>query len=187
MTTDFEPAFELRIRRMSRDEGDLLDAVFAGLSEHSRYLRFHTPTSRLTETMRQALLNVDDRRRLALVAEVRHAGFDGCWEPIGIARLAQTGNTEAEIAVAVTDAWHRRGIGRLLLTELRANAERLGLGSVYALILPENRAALAAFESVFPTRLRQWDDGAIRLVAPLQTDERWAPTMDQILADLYAR
>jgi ribosomal protein S18 acetylase RimI-like enzyme len=179
-----DSAFELRIRPLRRDDGRTLDTVFAGLSEHSRYLRFHTPTPRLTATMRQALLDVDGARRLALVAELCLRGLGDCWEPIGIARLVRTGGAEAEIAIAVTDAWQHRGVGRRLLTELRADAERLGIRSVHALVLPENVAALAAVEAVFPVGLRQWDGGAIRLVAPLRPDADWAPTTEEIFAAL---
>ncbi len=178
-----DETFELRIRPLQRSDEEVLQAVFSGLSDRSRYLRFHSPTPRLTGRIRRALLDVDGRQRLALVAEVCHTGCPDRWEPIGIARLAVTGQGEAEVAIEVTDAWQRRGVARRLLGALRARAGELGLGVLYALVLPENRAALAAFAAVFPIALRQWDGDAVRLVLPLAADGPWVAGLDGLLAD----
>src|SRR3954469_6537729 len=107
-----------------------VDAVFDGLSDHSRYLRFHAPMPRLTKSFRDHLTDLDGDRHAAVVAEV-------VGEPVGIARLVRAGPGSAEVAVAVVDQWHRRGVGRLLLTEIAELAGALGHLRLHGDVLPE--------------------------------------------------
>lgn len=175
----------LVLRDLRPDEGDLLDALMAGLSSHSRYLRFHTPVPALTAGMRRALLDVDGRDRVALIAETA----DGA--PVGIARTIRDRHrrTEAELAIAVVDAWHRRGVGRRLVTEVAERALATGVRRLTARVLPENTAALGLLRGAFPVCLVRPDDDALVLVAMLGDGDgadRWTITMDDILADLAA-
>lgn len=91
------------IRPLAHGETAPIDAVFDGMSAHSRYVRFHGPRPRLTDTMRRQLTAVDDDRHVALVAEVSD-GDDVI--PVGVARLIAVGDDTAEVAFAVVDAWH---------------------------------------------------------------------------------
>jgi len=173
------------LRDLRPDEGNLLDALMAGLSPHSRYLRFHSPVPRLTAAMRRALLDVDGHDRIALVAE------SGDGTPVGIARTIRDPRrpTEAELAVAVVDAWHRRGVGRHLVTAVADRALSVGVRRLTARVLPENTAALGLLRATFPVCLTRHDDDALVLVALLgdgDGTDRWAITMDDILADLAA-
>ncbi|GAA1284895.1 hypothetical protein GCM10009609_57600 [Pseudonocardia aurantiaca] len=182
-TKQSAPRTEVTLRDLRRDEGDLLDALFAGLSPRSRYLRFHSPIPALSAGMRRALLDVDGRDRIALVAEAA----DGT--PVGIGRAVRnTGRPdEAEMAVSIVDAWHRRGIGRRLVTAVAQRAQVRGVRRLVARVLPENAAALGLFRSAFPVLLSHRDDDAIVLVAVLDNaggTEGWTITMDDILADL---
>ena len=76
------------------------------------------------------------------------------------------------------------GVGRLLLTGLAAEAERLGVQRVVALVLPENTAAIALLRSVFPVRFARRDQDATELICLLSGG--WEITMDDILDDLVA-
>lgn len=97
------------------------------------------------------------------------AAGDPSSRPGGIARTNRDPQrpAEAEIAVAVVDAWHRRGVGRQLVT---------------AVALPENDAVLGLLRAVFPVCFSWREDDALVLVAVL--DRNWTITMDDILADL---
>lgn len=75
---------ESLIRPLRRHEATLLDDFVDRLSPHSRYLRFHSPIPKLPPVVRKALLDVDGRDRIALVAE----SDDGA--AIGIAHLIRT-------------------------------------------------------------------------------------------------
>jgi GNAT superfamily N-acetyltransferase len=173
---------DVHVRPLRHDEGALLDAVFAGLSPQSRYLRFHSPVRKLTATTRRALLDVDGRDHLALVA-VSPQG-----EAIGMARVIRdTSRSDvAEVACEVVDAWQGRGVGRRLLTAIVAEAARIGVSRVHARVLSQNTAALALLRSVFPICLRRPDREAIELVCLLPGTSDWEITMDDVLADLAA-
>jgi GNAT superfamily N-acetyltransferase len=152
----------VRIRELRPGEHHPVDAVFAGLSPESRYLRFHAGIPHLPESLRKALVAVDGSRHVALVAE---AGPDS--EPIGIARFVGTDLDRAELAIAVVDAWHRRGVGRRLLEELRQRAERSGFRELTALVLPHNRAVIRLLHEVFPGTRARFDDGVLEFTLPL--------------------
>jgi GNAT superfamily N-acetyltransferase len=153
-----------------------VDAVFAGLSPRSRYLRFHSPVPRLTPAVRARLVDVDGRRRAGLVACVRGT-------PIGIARVIGDGTGAAEVGVAVVDAWQRRGVGRHLLTALAALAEEIGYTELRGSILPENIAMRGLVARVLP-RARPWFDGdTVQFAAPIGP-AAWTVTHEDLLADL---
>jgi len=172
---------DIYLRPLHRDEGDVLDAVFAELSPRSRYLRFHSPIDGMGPPVRRALLAVDGQHHVALVAVSRRG------QPVGIARLIRNRlrPEEAEVALEVVDAWQRRGVGRLLLTALGEEAQRLGVRRLLALVLPENTAAFALLRSVFPVCFARRGSDATELVCVLG-DHGWEITMDDILGDLAA-
>ncbi len=134
----------MRVTELNRDTApEAVDAVFEGLSARSRYLRFHSPTPRLTASARRVLVDVDGERHAAVCARIGDA-------PIGIARLIKTGECGAEIAVAVVDLWQRRGVGRRLLEELTSVAARMGVAQLHGDVLPENEGMLALVRKVLP-------------------------------------
>lgn len=137
---------QLTIRLLSPGDVATVRAVFNGLSSHSRHLRFHSPTPKLTRSMERLLTSVDGERHVAVVAEAE--GAAGA-QPIGIAHLVITGDAVAEVAFAVVDAWQGRGVGRRLLSSLRRRAGDLGVGTVVASVLQHNHAAAALVRSVF--------------------------------------
>jgi GNAT superfamily N-acetyltransferase len=169
------------LRNLRPDEGAVLDTLVARLSPRSRYLRFHSPIAALSPGLRRVLLDVDGHDRVALVAE----SDDGT--PVGIVRTVRDAQRrdEAEIAVAVVDAWHRRGIARRLVAAAAQRALVTGVRRLTARVLPENAAALALFRSVFPVRLAHRDEDALVLVSLIGgadgTDD-WTITMDDVLA-----
>lgn len=178
-------ARRITMRDLRPDDGDLLDTLWSGLSPQSRYLRFHSPVPVLGTGLRRVLLDVDGRDRVALVAEAD----DGT--PVGIARTIRDRRNpdEAELAVAVVDEWHRRGVGRRLVAAVAARARSAGVERLTARVLPENAAALGLFRDAFPLHLTRRDDDAFVLVAVLgrrDGSEDWSITMDDILADLCA-
>lgn len=172
-----------RVRPLGRAEaGAAVDAVFAGMSARSRFQRFHSPVPRLPATLRDRLVDLDGLRRVAVVAEAAGAA------PIGIARLVATAPGEAEMAVAVVDAWQRRGVGVRLLDALTGVARDLGYRRLTGTVLPGNVAMLALAARVAPGSRRSWDGETVRLVVPLAAPaDAWEITEDDVLAELLAR
>ncbi len=154
----------LSTRHLTSADGATVDAVFAGLSEQSRYLRFHTPMPRLPGSMRRSLLDVDGHDRAGLVAEV--PGPRGTL-PLGMARLDRTGSCHAELAIAVVDTWQGLGIGRRLMTELSELADRNGYSLLQAYVLRENQRALRLLETVFPGARVHWDGSVVQVDCPV--------------------
>jgi L-amino acid N-acyltransferase YncA len=160
----------LRVRPLTSADGQTLDAVFDGLSEHSRYLRFHGPVPRLTARARASLLDIDGHRHVAVAAE---AGSAGTWEPVGIARVIRTGPGVAELAIEVVDDWQGRGVGRLLLEDLHERAAALGYRELHAEVLLSNAGVLALLHRVFPgASLRSAMDGTGTVICPISGAER---------------
>jgi GNAT superfamily N-acetyltransferase len=116
-------ASSVRIRPLVDGETGPVLAVFEGLGARSRELRFMAPKLRLTSTDLRHLTHVDGVDRVALVAELP----DG--RPIGIARFVRHAcdAAAADVAVAVVDAWQRRGVGARLAKALGARAREVAV------------------------------------------------------------
>jgi GNAT superfamily N-acetyltransferase len=179
---DVLPAYpQVAIRDLGRNEGAVLDDLMIRLSPRSRYLRFHVAVGKLNAATRRALLDVDDRDHVALVAEVQGRA-------VGIARFIRMQGipSAADISIAVADEHHRSGIGRQLLQALRDRALAAGIQRLEADLLPWNVAALRLARAVFPYLLTRREDGGIHLVCSIGDDPGLEVTMDDVLADLLS-
>lgn len=165
------------VRTMTAGEAErVVDTVFAGLSPRSRFLRFHSPVPRMSAGMRRKLLPVDGIERIAVAA----------WcgdEPLGVARATAIGPGTADLAVAVVDAWHRRGLGRRLLTAVTERAERAGHTELHGSVLPENQPMLRLARSLYPMARMHFDGDAVQLRIPIGA-AAWTITHEDVLADL---
>lgn len=159
--------------------GPIVDAVFGGLSARSRYLRFHSPIPRLGAPLRRHLTDLDGRRRSAIVAEVGDT-------PVGLVELADVGDGAAEVAVAVVDAWQRRGIGGRLVRAAAELATSLGFTELRGDTLAENQAVRRLARRAFPLSSRRFANGQVRISVPLGP-AAWSVTEADVLADLLYR
>jgi GNAT superfamily N-acetyltransferase len=169
----------MEVRPLDRSDAEaVVDAVFAGLSPHSRYLRFHSPVPRLPPPVRARLVDVDGRRRAAVVAWVGG-------EPVGLARVIGDGTpgSGADLAVAVVDAWQRCGVGTRLLTAVTGLAERLGYRELRGAVLPENVAMQGLARKVAPWLRARYDGEVVQLTVPLG-EAAWTITHEDLVADL---
>lgn len=108
-----------------------------GLSDESvryRYFCMMNVKAR-TAHVRLARICACEDGATVLVAET--AGESGS-EIVGVGRLAPMGDGEGELAIVVTDAWQRRGVGRKLIEALIAAAPGRGIRVVKAIMLTEN-------------------------------------------------
>lgn len=145
-TVTLRDGARVTLRQLTRDDQQRLAASFARLSEESRYRRFFTTKSELSEADLDYLVDVDHRDHEAIVAIDPETD-----ELVGVARyvrLTEDGEV-AEVAVTVADDWQRRGRGRALLDRLTYRARQEGVRRFSALVQNDNRASLgllAAFE-----------------------------------------
>src|SRR5215510_11035322 len=86
------------------------------LSERTRYMRLFAPLKFLPRHLLDQLMNIDYWRSMAFVATIQ---CDGAERFIGLVRYCETDEPGVvELGVTVTDEWQRRGIARLLMSEL---------------------------------------------------------------------
>ena len=128
----------LRLRAAAPADFDDIKAFYDGLSEESRYLRFHGGGR--TDIAARAAVEAGGVDRVALIARhggavVAVAGFDGLREP-----------RAAEVAFAVADDFQRRGAGTRMLEQLAAIAADRGITRFDAEVMFNNRAMLGVFE-----------------------------------------
>jgi GNAT superfamily N-acetyltransferase len=82
--------------------------------------------------------HLDPPNQLGLIAQTRADGV------IGEARYALSPDRrECEFAVSVADAWHGKGVGRLLLADLESRARSLGARRLVGDVLRTNEAMQA--------------------------------------------
>lgn len=108
------------------------------MSMESRYLRFFAPVAELSEKQLNFLTDVDQDRHVAWGAlDPESPEFPG----FGVARYVRLDEepSTAEVAVAVIDRMHRRGLGSLLLALLYVIGLRSGLRVFRGTIAPANR------------------------------------------------
>jgi GNAT superfamily N-acetyltransferase len=140
---------------------------FERLSPESRYRRFFTAMSRLSDSDLTYLTEVDHHDHEAVLA------FDSEGGPVGVARYVRGERSEeAEVAVAVVDDWQGRGAGTALLERLVQRARENGIERFVASVLEENDDALDLFRSLSPgdPSPRRTEPGQVELVIQLPRD-----------------
>jgi len=130
-----EQAVQLRAIRPS-DAGELI-AIFDGLSNQSRWLRFLAAKPRLLPRELRYFTEVDHHDHEAIIALGRRDG-----RGLGVARYVRLLDDPAcaDVAVAVVDAWHGRGLGRALLSQLVERARDEGVHRFAATVSAQNTA-----------------------------------------------
>ncbi len=157
----------LRLRLGTSDDRDELAAGFERLSPESRIARFFTGMPRLSRLFLDRLLDVDESRHVAVVAEDMSRVSDVDQQTmglgVGVARYiaSTTDPTRAEMAVAVIDEYHGRGIGHLLLDALVDHAVRNGITIGTATVLSDNIKMLGLLTSMGAVHRSDPDDHSI--------------------------
>lgn len=140
------------VRLLQQGDRSYLRAGLLGLSERSRYLRFHGAKTDFSRQELRYLTEIDQRNHFALIA-YRREGVKR--EGIAVARfVALTPDRQvAEAALVVSDAFQNQGLGRLLLERLIAAAAERGVKTLRSEVLAENRAARALLEDKLGARV----------------------------------
>jgi acetyltransferase len=126
---------QLCIRPLRPDEEGPVRELDARLSSRTRYLRFLSPLPALPESLLRLLASVDYRRRVSLVAEV---DANGRREVIALGSFGGLDNGTAEVALVVSDAWQRQGIGTILARQVMRAAEDRGFANFVAHVFWDN-------------------------------------------------
>jgi GNAT superfamily N-acetyltransferase len=143
-----------------------LSEFFAGLSAHTRYLRFFgpvTPGAALLRTLSGCSDDVDALVALRGSVIVGHAMAVDRAEPKEL-----LGTRVADIGLVVNDAWQGRGVGSALMRALLTGAQARGVTTLEMDVLNGNRQVLAMVTGHWPAaRVDRNSDGfAIRVRLP---------------------
>lgn len=134
--TDEQPVC---LRPIRRDDRGRLAAGIDALSDHSRYLRFFSGARTLPDPVVDRLVDVDGVHHIAWGGMVDEGGE---LRAIGAAHaMRQDEAPEAELAFGIIDAYHSKGLARLLIAAVIHDCRRLGIHTLTAETLAENRGA----------------------------------------------
>jgi acyl-CoA synthetase (NDP forming)/RimJ/RimL family protein N-acetyltransferase len=139
--------------------------MHAEMSPSNTYLRFFSLSTASAEREAARVTRPPDATHCALLAWLGD-------QLVGVASYEPTDKPGvAEIAFAVTDHMHGRGVATLLLDHLVSNARLRGLRAFTAETLATNVAMLRVFADAGLAAKRQMSDGVVETTFPLPTDE----------------
>jgi acetyltransferase len=128
------------LRPIRPEDAQIEQDFVKGLSDESRYFRFMDTLRELTPRMLVRFTQIDYDREMAFIATIDEEGRE---VEIGVARYITNPDGETcEFALVVTDAWHRRGLGRRLMELLIEVAQQRGLKEMVGHILANNVSML---------------------------------------------
>lgn len=156
----------IEIGRLGAADLDAVRGLHDGLSEESRHRRFFGLNRAMAGQVAARVCRAggDGRDHAALGARLRG-------ELIGVAEYEPTGVPgQAEVAVAVADRMHRRGVGTLLLEHLGSLARANGIVAFHADTLPGNSAMLRVFTDAGLSPRQRMSHGVVELTMPLVPD-----------------
>jgi acetyltransferase len=125
------------LRRIEAADSFALQQFFRDLSPASRYRRFLRVIRELPEDLLARFTHPDPAREAVLVVSLPHSPA----RIVGVAQFAGADDVEgSEVAVVVSDAWQRQGLGCHLLDALMNAAIAAGIERLHADILADNHA-----------------------------------------------
>ncbi len=151
----------IEIRPVRAQDAEAVRAMHAAMSPDNAYLRFFSLSPAAAGREARRVCREPDPGHAALLA----------WQAdrlVGVASYEPAGQpATAEVAFAVPDDMHGRGIASLLLEHLVWQARQSGLRAFSAETLAENSAMLRVFADVGLPAKRRISDGVVELTFPL--------------------
>ncbi len=156
----------IEIRPARPDDFDAVRDMHATMSSENLYLRFFGVSRSAAEGEARRVCREPAPDHDALLA-VLEGQVVGC----GSYEVADDGSRSAEVAMAVADDMHRRGVGTLLLEHLVSLARSRGVRTFVAETLTENALMMQVFADAGLGAHRALVDGVYEVRFPLPTIE----------------
>jgi RimJ/RimL family protein N-acetyltransferase len=152
------------VRPIRPEDKELLRRGFERLSEESRYRRFMTAVTELSEEQLRYLTEINYIDHFAWAAMLRDRPDEG----LGVARYVRLQDEPdvAEAAITVVDDYQGKGLGTLLLGLLAVAARAADIRAFRAWVLAENTPVIDLLEQV-GAQASYDEPGVIRLDVPL--------------------
>ncbi|CAL9364973.1 hypothetical protein SUDANB106_00744 [Streptomyces sp. enrichment culture] len=164
----------VEIRPVRPEDRTGVDGLYERMSPENLRLRFFGSGRELGRQAARRVCGPPRPGSLALLA--LHEG-----RPVGIAEYEGedgAGGT-AEVALAVTDEFHHRGVGTLLLEHLVHAARAAGVTAFTAGALADNHAVQKVFADLGLRTTRHYDGGEVRWTIRLDPDEHYLTAVDE--------
>jgi acetyl coenzyme A synthetase (ADP forming)-like protein len=164
------------VRPTTEADRETVGGFFHALTAESRHKRFFVTAEPSPDLVARLCDSTDPALNLTLVALRRNgAGV----QPIAVASYTATGARTAEVAFAVAEGLHGKGLGTALLERLAAAAYTYGLDRFEATTLADNREMLEVFrDSGFEMRAKT-SQGTVEVVLELQPSSRGVAAIDE--------
>jgi len=160
----------VEIRPAGPDDFGAVKAMHEALSPDNTYLRFFNLSRLAADTEARRICRDPSPDQVALLA-LSDGEVVGCASYVTIGERAPgRQNGVAEIAFAVADHMHHRGIATLLLEHLVSYARSHQITTFTAQTLTENRAMLNVFADAGLPNDRHSEDGVFETTFPLPAD-----------------
>jgi acetate---CoA ligase (ADP-forming) len=138
------------LRLAQASDRDAIHGFFGDLSPASRYTRFFTPGEPSDAVIDRFCDSRNPKRRTTLLAT---RTVTSQLRIVGVASYFRMNESTAEVAFAVDDRLHGKGIATAMLKRLAALAANSGFTQLWATTLSDNRAMMDVFrDSGFPIR-----------------------------------
>lgn len=149
------------VRLQNPDDAVHLKKDFDKLSTMSKRLRYFSVANALPEKDWEHYLNIDNHNSAAVVAYKKDN--DEIYG-IGVARYFRTDDKPevAEAGITVIDEYHRKGIGKILLSHLAVHAKENGITTFRAELHASNTNMLNMLRNL-PHTVAKVDDNVLRL------------------------
>jgi acyl-CoA synthetase (NDP forming)/L-amino acid N-acyltransferase YncA len=156
----------VEIRPAGPDDVDAVRDMHAAMSPDNLYLRFFSFSSVAADWAARRICHEPTADHVTLLAILggEVVGY-GTFERFG------AGSPSAEVAFAVADDMHNRGVGTLLLEHLISLARSRGVRSLIAQTLSDNALMLRVFADAGLQARRALADGVYELTFPLPAGE----------------
>jgi acyl-CoA synthetase (NDP forming)/GNAT superfamily N-acetyltransferase len=161
----------VEIRPAGPDDFDAVQAMHEAMSPDNTYMRFFNISRLAAETEARRICRAPGTVALLALADGGVAG---------VASYAEIGSGQAEVAFAVADHMHHRGIATLLLEHLVSYARSHQITTFTAQTLTENKAMLTVFADAGLPVDRHYADGVFEMTFPLPSQDA-GPALDSYL------
>jgi acetyltransferase len=150
------------IRPIRPEDREIEQDFVHNLSDESRYFRFFNAVRDLSESALTRFTQVDYDKDMALIAVISENGRE---TQIGVARYSiNPDGKSCEFAIAVADAWQRKGIASKLMQSLMDAARTRGLEIMEGWVLASNGRMLALMDGLGFTMQANAGDPSLRHV-----------------------
>ncbi len=136
---------EIRLDSMGACDKQCFADAFDGLSDRTRYSRYHAPIKRLPDSYLESLVQADNRNSVVVVA---HIADGDSQEGAGMARyvcLKDEPNV-AEFSLTIADNFQGRGLGGILLNHLVQHARSNDVFTLRGYVISDNKPMLKLLE-----------------------------------------